>query len=232
MPNLPASDRRLWVIDPSMDRAEDQGVAEILDGWPGDVRVFRPALTPGDGPGPETGLDTDGVVLMGSRASVFDDLDWLRELRVWVEPLVTGRACVPLLGICFGHQLIAHIAGAEVGFVSEDRAKRTGVETTLMEAGRLLPGRHELRVVVSHREEVKSRPAGYRTVARRGSIEIDCLEHESLPVFSFQFHPEARDEFARHAGIEEHAIDERVRQDNRRLLAAFRDRVASTLPRT
>jgi GMP synthase-like glutamine amidotransferase len=226
------SDRRLWVIDPSMDRAEDQGVAEILDGWAGQCRVFRPALTPGDGPGPETGLDTDGVVLMGSRASVFDDLGWLRELRSWVEPMVLGEARVPLLGICFGHQLIAHIAGAEVGFVSEDRAKRTGVETTVMETGRLLPGRHELRVVVSHREEVKSLPAGYRTVARRGSIEIDGLEHESLPVFSFQFHPEARDEFARHSGIGEASIDARVRHDNRRLLAAFRDQVTSAEPRT
>ena len=223
-----AEQHRLWIIDPSMDRAEEQGTAEILDGWDGDYRIFRPALRPDDGPGPGTGLDTDGVVLMGSRASVLDDLDWLKALVAWIEPLVDGTAPLPLLGICFGHQLIAHLSGAEVGFVSDDRVKRTGVETTVLEGGRLLPGRAELNVVVSHREEVKTRPRGFRAVARRTPIEIDGLEHETLPIFSFQFHPEAREEFARHAGIAESAIDDNVRRDNRRLLAAFRQQVRQT----
>lgn len=223
-----AEQHRLWIIDPSMDRAEEQGTAEILDGWDGDYRIFRPALRPDDGPGPGTGLDTDGVVLMGSRASVLDDLDWLKALVAWIEPLVDGTAPLPLLGICFGHQLIAHLSGAEVGFVSDDRVKRTGVETTVLEGGRLLPGRAELNVVVSHREEVKTRPRGFRAVASRTPIEIDGLEHETLPIFSFQFHPEAREEFARHAGIAESAIDDNVRRDNRRLLAAFRQQVRQT----
>ena len=223
-----AEQHRLWIIDPSMDRAEEQGTAEILDGWDGDYRIFRPALRPDDGPGPGTGVDTDGVVLMGSRASVLDDLDWLKALVAWIEPLVDGTAPLPLLGICFGHQLIAHLSGAEVGFVSDDRVKRTGVETTVLDGGRLLPGRAELNVVVSHREEVKTRPRGFRAVARRTPIEIDGLEHETLPIFSFQFHPEAREEFARHAGIAESAIGDNVRRDNRRLLAAFRQQVRQT----
>jgi GMP synthase-like glutamine amidotransferase len=220
--------RRLWVIDPSMDRAEDQGTAEILEGWDGEHRVFRPALRPGDGPEPGTGFDTAGVVLMGSRASVMDDLEWLGALAAWMRPLVDGTAEVPLLGICFGHQLIAHLCGSEIGFVSADRAKRTGIETTVLEGGQLLPGRTELRVVVSHREEVKTCPHSFRVVARRGPIAIDGLEHESLPIFSFQFHPEAREEFARHAGIGESSIDETVRRDNRRLLDAFRRRVGQS----
>lgn len=223
-----ADKRRLWVIDPSMDRAEEQGTAEILDGWSGEYRVFHPALRPGDGPGPDTGHDTDGVVLMGSRASVLDDLEWLKALAAWMEPLVKGNVHVPVLGICFGHQLIAHLAGAEIGFVSADRDKRTGVETSVLDGGRLLPGRAELNVVVSHREEVKTCPSRFRVVARRGPIEIDGLENETLPIFSFQFHPEAREEFAFYAGIAESSIDERVRRDNRSLLAAFREQVRQT----
>jgi len=217
--------RGLWVIDPSMDRAEEQGTAEVLDGWDGEHRIFRPALRPGDGPGPGTGLDADGVVLMGSRASVTDNLDWLKALVAWIEPLLNGTTPLPVLGICFGHQLVAHLSGAEIGFVSGDRAKRIGVETIVMDGSRLLPGRAELSVVVSHREEVKTCPRGFRAVARRTPIEIDGLEHETLPIFSYQFHPEAREEFARQAGIAEAAIDENVRRDNRRLLAAFRQRV-------
>jgi GMP synthase-like glutamine amidotransferase len=217
--------RRLWVIDPSLARAEKQGVGEILNGWTGEHRLFLPALRPGDGPGRVTGYETDGVVLMGSMASVMDDLPWLDELGRWLEPIVDGTVRVPLLGICFGHQLIAHLAGARVGYLNEEREKRFGVETSVLEGGSLLPGRHEVRVVVSHREEVKECPATFRVVADRGSIAVDGLEHGRLPLFSFQFHPEAREEFAGHAGIRESLIDSRVREDNRRLLAAFRLRI-------
>ena len=76
---------------------------------------------------------------------------------------------------------------------------------------------------MSHREETRTPPAGYRIVARRPPVAVDGLEHETLPVFSFQFHPEARDEFAGHAGIPAALIDHRVRADGRRLLGAFRD---------
>ena len=53
----------LWIVDPSLNRAEHQGVAEVLCGWSGASRLFRPALEAGCGPTPETGYDTDGVVL-------------------------------------------------------------------------------------------------------------------------------------------------------------------------
>ncbi len=132
---------------------------------------------------------------------------------------------MPLLGICFGHQLMAHRLGGLIGFLREDRQKRVGIETSTLQGGRLLPGRHELRVVVSHREEVKQVPAEYRVVATREGSAMDGLEHRALPLYSFQFHPEAREEFARHAGIDEARIDARLRDDNRRLLQAFRQSV-------
>jgi GMP synthase-like glutamine amidotransferase len=213
---------RLWVIDPSTSTPEDEGVATILDGWEGDSRLFRPALSPGDGPTPESGYDTDGVVLMGAAASVHDSLDWLTQLHDWLSPILNGEVAAPLLGICYGHQAVAHCAGGEVGFVRDDRTKRVGVETSELHGGRLLPGESKLRVVVSHREEVKSCPAGYRVTGSRGPIRIDGLEHLELPVFSFQFHPEAGKEFAARAGIPEEQIDRTVRDDTRRLLGAFR----------
>jgi GMP synthase-like glutamine amidotransferase len=213
--------RRLWIIDPSVQYPEEEAVREISRCWPGESRLFRPSLSPGDGPEPETGHEADGVVLMGSAASVHDSLPWLDKLSAWLRPVISGDIGMPLLCICFGHQLIAHLAGAEVGFVHQDRRKRAGVEISELEGGRLLPGRHELRVLVSHREEVRTRPAGYRVVARRPGVEIDGLEHEQLPIFSFQFHPEAREEFARHIGIDPTLIDDRLKKDSLKLLEAF-----------
>ncbi|HXV77623.1 MAG TPA: gamma-glutamyl-gamma-aminobutyrate hydrolase family protein [Candidatus Polarisedimenticolaceae bacterium] len=217
--------KRLWIIDPSMAVAETQGIAEVVGEWAGEHRVFQPALCPGDGPRPGDGYDTDGVVLLGSRASVFDRLGWLTELGDWIAPIVAGRVRLPLLGICFGHQLIAHVAGARVAPLSDDGAKRVGVETSILEGSRLVPGRVEIPVVVSHREIVRACPERFQVVARRQSVPIDGIEHDELPVFAFQFHPEARDEFAVRVGIEPRRIDDRLRVANRRLLAAFRDRV-------
>lgn len=217
-----ASAVRLWIIDPSLRQPEDQGVGEVLGDWPGAWRRFRPALETGDGPIPTTGHDTDGVVILGSAASVHDPAAWIGDLARWLEPLLDGRRRVPVLGICFGHQLVSHVAGGEVGWVRADRQKIVGVDSVRVHDSRLVDGEATLRTVFSHREEVKRAPSGYRTVAGRTPQAIDGLEHGDLPVFTYQFHPEARDEFARRAGIDPREIDDRLVDDTRRLLAAFR----------
>ena len=214
---------RLWVIDPSLNHPEDQGVEEILEGWPGEARRFRPALD-GDGPEPSSGYEAEAIVMMGSAASVCEPLPWMEGLRRWLQPIITGEIGRPLLGICFGHQLIAEIAGARVDWLKPSREKRVGVEFTELRDSRLLPEDVQLRVVVSHREAVVETPTGYRVTASRPGVPIDGLEHERMPIFSYQFHPEAREEFAAHSGIAETEIDERLRIDSRRVLDAFTTR--------
>jgi hypothetical protein len=58
-------------------------------------------------------------------------------------------------------------------------------------------------------------------------VPFDGLEHDTLPVFTFQFHPEARDEFVRRRGLDPHAVDARLVADSDRLLDAFRRLVLS-----
>jgi len=53
-----------------------------------------------------------GIVITGSHAAVFDDEPWVARLAVWVRRAVERR--VPLLGICFGHQILAHAMGGQV----------------------------------------------------------------------------------------------------------------------
>ena len=62
---------------------------------------------------PESFDDYDVVLLTGSKADSFSDEPWVQELRRRVTGLLQQRK--KLLGICFGHQLIAHCLGAEVG---------------------------------------------------------------------------------------------------------------------
>jgi GMP synthase-like glutamine amidotransferase len=210
----------MWVIDPALNSPEDQGVAEVLKGWSGESRLFRPALD-GDGPAPGDGYDVDAVVLMGSAVSVYQDLPWLDSLRKWLRPIIDGQQQRPLLGICFGHQLIAQMAGARVDWLESSREKRVGVERTEVRGSRLLAEDADLRVVVSHRETVIEAPRDYRVTASRPGVPYDGLEHETLEIFSYQFHPEARDEFAARSGIPAAEIDASVRADSRLLLDGF-----------
>ncbi len=53
-----------------------------------------------------------GWIVPGSRRSVYDDLEWLPRLSRWVRRAIDSR--VPLVGVCFGHQLVAQVLGAPV----------------------------------------------------------------------------------------------------------------------
>jgi GMP synthase-like glutamine amidotransferase len=213
---------KLLIIDPSVAYPEDEGVAEVLGDWPGTSRISRPGLSPGDGPTPSDGYDVDGVVVMGSRASVYDEHPWIRELGLWLDPVLEGRVPIPVLGICFGHQLIAARRGASVGFLHPDRKEEIGLLETALDASHLVPDRARMRVVVSHKEEVKEVPAGYRVVASRPNVRIDGMEHERLPIFSYQFHPEARASFLADRGVSLDGLDAAAIADMNRLLASFR----------
>lgn len=54
----------------------------------------------------------DGYVCSGSRRSAYDDLPWIHDLSGFVADV--AGAGVPFVGICFGHQVLAHALGGEV----------------------------------------------------------------------------------------------------------------------
>ncbi|GAB6089233.1 glutamine amidotransferase [Spirochaeta dissipatitropha] len=56
-----------------------------------------------------------GVVLTGSHSMVTDYLPWSERTAEWIRQLLDER--IPILGICYGHQLLAHAVGARVGFL-------------------------------------------------------------------------------------------------------------------
>jgi len=77
---------------------------------PGEVEVVD--VVAGDAlPKPET---CRGVVMTGSHSMVTDCLPWSKAIAAWIPSII--KAAVPLLGICYGHQLLAWALGGEVGF--------------------------------------------------------------------------------------------------------------------
>ncbi len=131
-----------------------------------------------------------GVIVLGSSTSVYDSLPWQRELSDWLLPKMKGGT--PTFGICFGHQLIAHLFGARVGFLTPAKDKVQGFRQIALKKIPLWQGLPSHGpVFVSHRETVLDCPKGFQVAATSPEVALDGLVHESLPLYTLQAHPEA-----------------------------------------
>lgn len=97
---------------------------------------------------------------------------------------------VPILGICYGAQLIAHQLGGTVtrgtrGEYGRSRLMRL-TESSLLPAD--IPAEHD--VWMSHFDAVTEAPLGFRTVASTPDAAVAVLEHDERKIWGVQFHPE------------------------------------------
>lgn len=128
----------------------------------------------------------DGVVISGSTASVYDESysDWVEQQGELVRACL--RREIPLLGICFGHQLINYTLG---GTVERDRRRSTFVEMDVERSEGVLDGVNSL-VPVLHSDLVVELGDGMQSTATTDYNENFCSRHEDAPVWTVQFHPE------------------------------------------
>ncbi|QDA58631.1 glutamine-hydrolyzing GMP synthase [Hymenobacter jejuensis] len=132
---------------------------------------------------PDLTEDIRGVVLSGSPCSVRDPEAPNPDLSRYL-----GR--VPVLGICYGAQLLAHQAGGEV------------LPATIREYGRArlshLDRSNALvrdlsldsQVWMSHGDTIKVLPAGFEIIASTPEVDVAAYHLEGQPTYGIQFHPE------------------------------------------
>lgn len=127
------------------------------------------------------------IILSGGPSSVYTD-----------PPNLSSAICAkirdeelknPILGICYGHQMIAHTWGAKV---AKGASAEYGLgEVEIDEEDALFVGvPKKLRAWVSHYDEVKELPKGFRALAHSGTCPIEAMRHKERLVFGVQFHPE------------------------------------------
>ena len=96
---------------------------------------------------------------------------------------------VPILGVCFGHQLIAHAFGGKV--VKDKQGVKEMVETTVLKEDPLFEGLpRSLMLMESRYEVVKSPPTSFSLLARSATSRIAAMKHPSRLLYGVQFHPE------------------------------------------
>jgi GMP synthase (glutamine-hydrolysing) len=123
-----------------------------------------------------------GLILSGGPSSVFDP----ESPRCDPAILELG---IPVLGICYGHQLIAKLAGSDVrkGSAKEYGATRA---TVLKPAGTLEGLSRRQDVWMSHADTVFGLPAGWEVLARTEHTPVAAFRHPARKIYGLQWHPE------------------------------------------
>jgi len=127
--------------------------------------------------------DVIGVILSGGPNSVYED-------GAPMAPAWVFDAGVPILGICYGMQLIAHQLGGKVESVTEREyghavIHKDGQGNVLFEG---LDS--EIPVWMSHGDRIEELPPGFRSLAYSENSPIAVMGNEEGTYFGIQFHPE------------------------------------------
>ncbi len=141
-------------------------------------------LFPWDTPATEVlALNPKGFILSGGPAGVYEpDAPHLPDYV-----LQSGR---PVLGICYGLQLLAHALGGRVS--PTPRREYGPAEVTLVspEASLLAPLADEPQVWMSHGDHVEQVPPGFETLARSANSPVAAMGDLNRDRYGVQFHPE------------------------------------------
>ena len=124
-----------------------------------------------------------GIVLSGGPNSVYDDDAPLPDTGIF-------DLGVPVLGVCYGMQTIAHLRNAKV-LPGKREYGRAEVELTVDDP--LFAGFHtsdRFMTWASHGDHVDEPPEGFRTIATSESLRVAAFRSESEPIWGVQFHPE------------------------------------------
>ncbi len=130
--------------------------------------------------------DPEAVILSGGPSSVYAGKNGVgAEI---VKAAMEGWD-VPLLGVCYGHQLIAYILGGEV---AKGGSAEYGLGRVVVDKEDLLfkgvP--KEFQAWVSHFDEVKKLPEGFEALAHSSICKVEAMRHRERRIFGTQFHPE------------------------------------------
>lgn len=142
--------------------------------------------------GGQIAQEFDAVVIGGSAARIVQASH--RAKFENVETLI--KNCnLPLIGICFGHQLLCWAFGAEVGSLPQQVANRFE-EVKVIQSDEIFVGFKEgqtIPLAENHFDYVQKESldsGGFVLLADSSSCEVEAVKHKAKPFYGVQFHPE------------------------------------------
>ena len=130
--------------------------------------------------------DVDGFIITGSKSSAYDDKQWIRDLEGLIQKLHATHK--KMVGICFGHQVIAQALGGVVS--KSDKGWGVGINLYHLAGAPFKGGESgELKLIASHQDQVHVLPPGAHNVVTNAHCEHAGFvmgDH----IFTLQGHPE------------------------------------------
>lgn len=148
-----------------------------------------------DGELPGAVDECDGYVSTGSRFSVLDEDQWIRNLEAFAARLIEAK--IPYIGICFGHQLLAKALGGKVA--RAEAGWGVGVSRNRIEGPQWWMGDEPLtdvNLIVSHQDQVVELPEGMRSIGGSDFCPIYFCKIDDHAL-TIQGHPEFSRDYSR-----------------------------------
>ena len=144
-------------------------------------------------PGPELLDAATGIILTGGEVHVFE-ADQLEQVAVSCR--LISEAPRPILGLCLGCQLVAHVFGGTIRPLPVPVDRPVDIEWLASDAlndglPRVCP------MVMAHNDTVTRPGPGLVTLARSNFGAHEAIRHRTRPIFGVQFHPEVSGDFGR-----------------------------------
>jgi len=127
-------------------------------------------------------LRPKGIILSGGQASVYAPDALTYDLRLF-------EVGIPILGICYGAQLMAHLLGGKV--VPAEKAEYGRTELRVLDDSDLFAGLNpQLICWMSHSDVILEPPPGFKVTARTANAPVAAMSDPQRKLFAVLFHPE------------------------------------------
>jgi GMP synthase-like glutamine amidotransferase len=124
-------------------------------------------------------------LITGSPAGVYDPLPWIAPLQQFIRSAADAR----MLGVCFGHQVMAQALGGEV--IKSPKGWGAGLHSyQVVHPQAWTNGEQRIAIPASHQDQVVAQPPGTQIVAASDFTPYAALAWTDRQAISFQFHPE------------------------------------------
>jgi GMP synthase-like glutamine amidotransferase len=134
----------------------------------------------------------DACLVTGSSAGVYEPLPWIDPLKAFLNA-ASGRTA--LVGVCFGHQVMAEAFGGRV--IQSPKGWGLGLHRYAASGEGWLAGLDTLAVAASHQDQVVEVPEGARVAACSDFTPFGALYYPDRRAISIQLHPEFTPDYAR-----------------------------------
>lgn len=210
--------KTIMIIDPSLKTPEIESYNKLALKGPVKTSYQLPAIQSTKSM-VESMNNILGIILLGSAASVHDEFEWMKDIELVLKKAIDNK--IPILGICFGHQLIGKIFGGKIDFLWGSK-KKTGIRKVKINRNSLLKDSWEDYLIYSHNEGVVSCPKNFSIFGSSTMVATEAMSHNYLPIWSFQSHIESSKDFAERIGINQKDFEKTIPLSDRLINAFFK----------